>query len=409
MKFYDIVIAGAGPAGLSLASKLSKNFKVLVFDKNKIPYSTAIWYSYADRVKKYGMEKAIDNKCHSLYYKAVKEEHTMKDCCVVLDREKALDIWKQQALKNKAVIKPNQALKGFSKNPDGTINVLTDKSKFKTKLLIDCTGIQSPILKKYNLVKSLNSWLCYGFVLKNVKVDPDQIKFYPTLDEHNTYIGIHPHSKSEVDFYIFRSLKELHNPEILKKQWEQVKKEYFPKGKKVAPIKGPLVSGYLRKYSLDNVAFFGEASMFVPPGCGAGFNEIMMQHENYANNIKELMLKNKLSARSLKKALFRVINKETMALQRIMEYFSHYFNKCDERYDGGVRWLNALGPDSKYWMRNELSLDWIKKATLALHGAIKLRVTFKMIPKKEFFFIFCMLMEFVYYALGSVLLKPFKK
>ena len=150
MKFYDIVIAGAGPAGLSLASKLSKNFKVLVFDKNKIPYSTAIWYSYADRVKKYGMEKAIDNKCHSLYYKAVKEEHTMKDCCVVLDREKALDIWKQQALKNKAVIKPNQALKGFSKNPDGTINVLTDKSKFKTKLLIDCTGIQSPILKKYN-------------------------------------------------------------------------------------------------------------------------------------------------------------------------------------------------------------------------------------------------------------------
>jgi flavin-dependent dehydrogenase len=409
MRFYDIIIAGAGPAGLSIASKLSKDFKVLVLDKNKIPFTTAIWYSYADRVKKYGLEKAIANKCHSLYYRAVKEEHTMKDCCVVLDRNKALNIWKQEAVKNKATIKPKTSLKGFTRNSDNTINVQTSKETYKTKLLIDCTGINSPILKKHKLVKNLNSWLCYGFVLENVKVDPDQIKFYPTLDKHNTYIGIHPHSKNKVDFYIFRCLKKLCKPEILRKQWESVKKDYFSKGKKIAPIQGPLVSGELRKYALDNIAFFGEASMFVPPGCGAGFNQIMMKHADFAENIKATMLKNKLNAKSLKKALFKIINKETMALQRVMEYFSYYFNKCDERYDGGVRWLNALGPDSKYWMRNELSLEWIKKATLALHGAIKLRVTFKLIPKREFFFIFCKLMQFLYYAILSSIIKPFKK
>ena len=33
MKQYDVIIFGAGPAGLSIASELSKQLKVLVFDR----------------------------------------------------------------------------------------------------------------------------------------------------------------------------------------------------------------------------------------------------------------------------------------------------------------------------------------------------------------------------------------
>ena len=53
---YDIIIAGAGPSGLSVAHDLSKDFKILLIDKRKIPYTTSAWYSYEDRVKKNNLD-----------------------------------------------------------------------------------------------------------------------------------------------------------------------------------------------------------------------------------------------------------------------------------------------------------------------------------------------------------------
>jgi flavin-dependent dehydrogenase len=36
MEEFDVIIVGAGPAGLSIGSELSKNHKILVIEKNKI-------------------------------------------------------------------------------------------------------------------------------------------------------------------------------------------------------------------------------------------------------------------------------------------------------------------------------------------------------------------------------------
>ena len=38
MAIYDVVIVGAGPAGLTLASEIEKEMKTLVIEKRKKPY-----------------------------------------------------------------------------------------------------------------------------------------------------------------------------------------------------------------------------------------------------------------------------------------------------------------------------------------------------------------------------------
>ena len=59
MEKFDIIIAGGGPAGMSTAAELSKNFKDLVLEKKKPGTTQSTWYSYADRAKKYDLEEAV--------------------------------------------------------------------------------------------------------------------------------------------------------------------------------------------------------------------------------------------------------------------------------------------------------------------------------------------------------------
>ena len=71
-----------------------------------------------------------------------------------------------------------------------------------------------------------------------------------------------------------------------------------------------------------------------------------------------------------------------------------------------MKWLNAMGPLSKYWMRNEMSLEWIRTATIKLHQAVPFKESIKMIPPNELLFITEQLFRFSFSA-GMYNLKKF--
>ncbi|MGB5782571.1 MAG: NAD(P)-binding protein, partial [Eudoraea sp.] len=93
MDFYDIIIAGGGPAGMSAAAELSKDFKILILEKKKPGTTQTTWYSYEDRAVKYELEDAIAVRTKYIKFTAPTVEHFMKDECVVFDQQKVLEIW----------------------------------------------------------------------------------------------------------------------------------------------------------------------------------------------------------------------------------------------------------------------------------------------------------------------------
>lgn len=400
MRKYDILIAGAGPAGLSAASRLSKDFKVLIIDKNKILYTTKAWYSYEDRAKKYGLQCAVVNRCSSILFKAINEKHVMKDKCVILDPTKVLSIWMKKAIANGAEIEKNR-LKGYEKKDSGII-VKTEKGNVKVRLLIDCTGVKSPILKKNNLLGRINTWLCFGAKINNIKLkDTKQIKFLPLLDSKNTYTTLYPYNNKSAEFYVFRNLemKNIPEPSSLKELFKKTLRKKYPGAKIISPIQGNIVSGELKKYALDNVIFFGESGMLTPPAIGMGFNEILMKHERFSREVKKAM-KGDLKEKNLSSIIEGLVDEKVINFQRIVANFSYYFIKSPDKWDGGVQWLNELGNMSRYWMRNELSLDWIKKAAFKLYKIIPLEEAAKYMPKQDLLFVS---RQFAYFIEKSVL------
>lgn len=53
MDSYDVIIIGAGPAGLLLSKELSKKYSVLVLEKNKVGDTNKNWLTYEDRWNKW--------------------------------------------------------------------------------------------------------------------------------------------------------------------------------------------------------------------------------------------------------------------------------------------------------------------------------------------------------------------
>lgn len=387
MEKYDIIIAGAGPAGLSVASELSKDFDILVLDKNPIPLTFCSWYSYQDRVRKYKLEDAVLNRCSSLLFKAGDKSHVMKDKCVILEEKKVLNIFMEKTLSNGATIGRNNLVD--YRNEGKELIVKTQKGNLKARLMIDCMGINSPILKRNKLIKYFYAWTCFGSKINNIKVnDTDQIRFMPVGDKHNSYITFYPINKRRASFYIFRDIKQkVSDPLSFRNTYNSVLKKHFPKANKLSMIKGNIISGELKKYALNNIVFFGESGMLTPPACGMGFNEILMKHKDFSKGIKSAFDDNKLKEKDLSNVSLKLRNNDTINFQRIIANFSYYFINSPDKWEGGVQWLNALGNMSRYWMRNEISLEWIEKAALKLYKTIPLKESVKYMPKEDFLFI----------------------
>ena len=414
MERFDIIISGAGPAGLTTAIELASDFKVLLIEKNKPGTTTATWYSYADRAKEYDLEDAVAMRTDYIKFTSPSQTHFMRDDCVIFDHNKVLANWLKKANALGVDIRQEEFI-SYKYAEDGVV-INTSKNQYSTPLFIDTMGINSPIIKQNKLIKRKDAWVIYGARIKNAcQGKACQLEYYPLNDEANTYVGIHPISNDETNIYVFKGQKNtLGNPDELKEKFEQVLKETNPGAEKVETLTGSIVSGMLHKYALNNIVFFGSSGMLNPDGCGMGFNEVLKQHKVFAEEVKKCIRSNKLDQRSLEKISDKIRNQEVIHFQKIIGAFSLYFIQSAGKWDGGVKWLNAMGEDSKQWMRNEMDLDWLKKANLSLHSAIPITETVKLIPFNELPFIMGQLIRFANKAILSkirqnVKIPEFKK
>ena len=402
MEKYDIVIAGAGPAGLTAAVELSKKFKILVVERREPGTTSCTWYSYADRVKKYGIEDAVVARFDRIRFTSPTQAHDMIDDAVTLDHNKVLQIWLERAKKQGAVVR-QESFQAYHYTTGGIV-IKTNKDEYFARLFIDAMGSGSPVIRRHQLIKRHDAWVIYGAAVEHKKHEkPYVLEYYPLNDRDNTYVGIHPYSDTLTNIYVFQGrYNTMGNPADLKEIFKKTLKELEPNGKKVQNLAGTIVSGSLKKYALDRIIFFGASGMLNPDGCGMGFNEILKQYQTFARGVTAAMKNDALDQKTLSKIADSLRNQETMNFQKIIGAFSLYFIKSEGKWDGGVKWLNAMGEDSKYWMRNEFTMDWIMRANLRLHKVIPIKETISMIPMDNLAFVLEQLARFSVKAATSV-------
>lgn len=309
MKKYDAIIIGAGPAGLSVGSELSKKFKVLVIDKSTIgnSYQTRDWTTSRQYLEQNGLAEFISTKYKKCSIKSVLGSKLFVYAdFVTVDGTALLKKWADDITANGSRILEYCGFEKVLKNDMIGIDIQTNKGNFSSQLLIDCSGKDSALVHENDLYREVFYFPIYGgeYRIKLKNDDPCLLatatKRFPLY-----YFEIFPVTKNTCVFYSFQYLKNPKDPELLKKIHAIHLKDTYPANrienkKKIKSISGVIPMGRMNKNSLDRTVFFGDSALMSNIIGGSGFTNILSHNKSFANHVSNCLKNDSLKEKDLK-------------------------------------------------------------------------------------------------------------
>lgn len=265
MEKYDVIIVGAGPAGL-MAARVLKNTNYLVIDSKK---DIGLPLKCGEGVKKRDLDEITNEKS---FVRALIKEHEL----ALNEHKRVLNIeyYKLDRPKFEKWLAKSINIRLNCKCEDIEIRkecaiVKTNKGVYQTKLVILAYGTNYHVQEKYGLIRNKPEQLiCYGGVFKGCDVEPDKFIFYSDKDimggfwifpnnknEANIGFGSFKGNVKEIFYKLIKRFPELRNAKLVK--------EYGG----IVPCSGPIEKTYYNRMMVC-----GNAAGQVYAGSGEGIS-----------------------------------------------------------------------------------------------------------------------------------------
>ncbi len=366
---FDVIIIGAGPAGLSVGSELSKHCKVLIVDgKEKIDDCTKSWFIPAFLVKGNSelepfMTKGITRLlCNTASGKQTCWDTHLPDGYYYVDEHPLLQFWGEKAQKLGAEILLNTYYTDHTVY-ENHVDVDTTKGRYSAKLLIDASGHDSQVKKKYNIEERYYWWSVYGAIVnhpnglhgmqngdymlwqtfKDTQSSDDvtlkggrPVFEYEVLSETSTFALILYLRQSKVQ-------KDAMGAEFKHVLFEEEQTKQFRDCQIVEEKWGWYPSGDLTVQQSENrVDFIGDAGGWTTP-CGWGFGFIAYNYQAYVRRLLPLLNEDRLDQTSLKEVIhFNIREKHQILMDAIASHF--LANGTPDMLDRFIDFFNSNDP-----------------------------------------------------------------
>lgn len=304
---YDVVVCGAGPAGLKMACELQKRsagaYKVLLLDK-KEPWHEPVFCAEAvsaDRLSEFWpiKEHWVRRKISGIYFTSPsrdRAEFYSKDCGLILNRALFHKDMADTASSLGVETHFDALCRKVTKAPDGSwtleVHSLGEVLEVKTQVIVDATGPGSKISKgvpELACMEAGDADLESGVfaVVDGVEHSPEHIELFFGSDFPGGYGWLFPRDGGEVNlgFVLGRStVKQGSSRDML----SRFIKEYFPTAQ-VKGIYGGMIACGQSKKMIAKSGFFkiGDAASCVNPISRSGIVEAIQSADIATTSVLE--------------------------------------------------------------------------------------------------------------------------
>jgi flavin-dependent dehydrogenase len=305
---FDIIILGAGISGLLLGSELSKEYKILVVEKQKEIVINKYWLTNNDVIIKNNLcqlNECIDSTLEHMDFIAY-NGYTYR-CFgdyILWDSNRLIFSLNKSIHNNGGFFLYSHRFYSYYYSK-GRINIKTNDKTLSTKLLIDCMGFESPISAANDMIKIIGYYLLYGSKLKLRKpIDPICLSNV-ILNKNAKYLEIFKTKENYAYTTLLYPTKTTTVDDCIKKDFSFLVQEseynhYFDHEVNTNQYIGGVVPvGRLIGNSLDRIFLYGESAQMNPSATGTCFTKLLDNYKSIASFLSEKLRTNKLNKTDL--------------------------------------------------------------------------------------------------------------
>ena len=305
MQKYDVVIVGAGPAGLIAGREISKaGYKTIILDKKK-DYKDVEYHilgSFLNLEEWKLTNNIIAQKLDEVYFSSKNASFRIrkKGVANILDRAKLLRELNNQAIESGAKVKYGCFVNDAKIKDNNVINLTYNNlNTISSKIFVDASSISSILAKKIGLVKPERETALGVELLVPLKTKPRTVDILIGSCFGGGYAHIAPMNEKTaiVGYNTFNKDKNISL--MLKKIFKHPRVKERVEHKIIEQKTSPLQTNLIKRFCKGNLVVVGDSAGQANPLFGEGVRFVMDSariaskyiirslEENNLNNLKE--------------------------------------------------------------------------------------------------------------------------
>jgi flavin-dependent dehydrogenase len=302
----DITICGAGVAGLLMASELSKRYSVVVLEKARHHQcSKKFWFTRRECLEvNPHLNACVDSEWDALDFIAnSRSKYTVKGKYILWNTKKLENCLIEAIKANGSQILYQHRFYSYGQTENHII-AHANASSFRSRLLIDCMGYSSPIVRATGAVSMLGYQHLFGQTMQlKCPVNPiaaDNV----LLSRPPSFLEVFPKSDGTANVVLIAPAKTAQSLSTLGRDFRFIVNNTHYSNilaplPDAAPLYGVVPIGRIKKRALDRVLFFGEAGQTHPAASCTCLNKMLLGLRGAASRVSDRIESNRLKARDL--------------------------------------------------------------------------------------------------------------